>query len=254
MRKGGAHKKTYSRKEEKSLSITLKQFDGAHVTPKDDAVLYSHLEPRNGILTGCEVSFLGGNQIQIGAGYGIVHGRLFLIEAETINVTLSSSGTVAGRLVVGIDISNFDIPISFVQQTGSTLPELIQENLNSGGSVFELPLATYNVEATQLSNFKDVRPTIAPESDNVEYTKSGSINEVLNDGYEYTFNTVTSLVLKGGNGRAHGWIYFGSSTPSIDVTFDSVLGDDINSAIAGERWEFDVENNCAFFANWGVIG
>lgn len=235
------------------MSITLKHFDGGHVTPKDDSVLFGFLEPRNGFIIGSEVSFLGGNQITIAGGYGIICGRLFLIEAETLSINLASSGTLLGRLIIKIDLANFSTPISFIQQSGSTLPELTQEDLSSGGTVFELPVATYNVSTTQISNFKDVRRVILPENKTVKVEKSGNIDEILLDEYEYYFRSVLSLKLTAGEGHSHGFIIFSAAPTSVDIKVDFTLGDDIKKAAAGEKWEFDVNDGCALFTSWGVV-
>lgn len=232
------------------MSIELKQFDGAHVTPKDDAVLYGFLEPRNGFITGCEVSFLGGNLISIAGGYGIVGGRLFLIEAETLSINLSLNGNVNGRLVIKIDLANFSAPISFVQQSGAVLPELTQEDLSSGGTVFELPVATYTVSSTQLTNFRDIRTVILPENKTVKVRKSGAIDEVLLDGYEYSFESVVSLKLTAGSGHSHGFIRFSTAPTELDIDIDAALGDSLSKAEAGEKWEFDICERCAIFTCW----
>lgn len=253
MREGGTYQKTYFGKEEKGLSIELKQFDGAHVTPKDDATLYGFLEPRNGFITGCEVSFLGGNQIAVASGYGIVGGRLFLIEAETLSIDLSLNGNVSGRLIVKVDLTNLSAPISFIQQSGTTLPELLQEDFSSGGTVFELPVATYTVSSTQLTNFRDVRNVILPENKTVKVNKSGVIDEVLLDGYEYSFESVVSLKLTAGEGHSHGFIKFSTAPTALDIDVDASLGDSPAKAAAGEKWEFDICDRCAFFTCWGVI-
>lgn len=138
--------------------IILKQFDGANVTPADDAALYAHLDARSGIISGVEIAHLGANQISIGAGRGIVCGRTFVIEAETVLATLSTSGTQNGRLLLQIDLGNADAPASFITQAASVLPDLVQEDLNEGGTLYQLVLATYTVNTTTISGFSAVAP------------------------------------------------------------------------------------------------
>ena len=229
----------------------MKQFNGANVTPKDDAVLYNFFDPRNGIITGCEVSFLGDNQIKINGGYGLIGGRLFLVEEEVLNIPLSAGGTVLGRTIIKVDLGDSVNPISFVNQTGTTLPDLTQENISVSGTVYELPVATYYVEATKLSNFEDARYVIYPDSKSSKYEKSGIIKETLIDGFDYTFKNVTSLTLTASAGHSHGMIFFADSITEINVNVTKSLGDKIDEAEPGEVWEFDIENGYAFFANWG---
>ena len=138
--------------------IILKQFDGANVTPADDAALYAHLDARSGIISGVEIAHLGANQISIGAGRGIICGRTFVNEAETVLATLSASGTQNGRLLLQLDLGNADAPASFITQAASVLPDLVQEDLNEGGTLYQLVLATYTVNTTTISGLSAVAP------------------------------------------------------------------------------------------------
>lgn len=140
--------------------IILKQFNGANVTPADDAALYAHFDRRCGVFAGCEIAHLGANQISISSGRGMVCGRTFAVEAETILATLATSGTQNGRLLVHVDIGNAEAPISFVTQAAATLPDLVQEDLNDGGTVYQLVLATYTVNSTTISDLS-VAPLIS---------------------------------------------------------------------------------------------
>ena len=64
---------------------------------------------------------------------------------------MAASGSLAGRLIIHIDIANVDEPIKFVTQVANSLPELVQEDINRAGTVYEIPLATYTAEVTQIS-------------------------------------------------------------------------------------------------------
>lgn len=140
--------------------IILKQFNGANITPADDAALYAHFDRRCGVFAGCEIAHLGANQISVGSGRGIVCGRTFVIEAETVLATLSTSGTQNGRLLLQIDLGNADAPASFITQAASVLPDLVQEDLNEGGTLYQLVLATYAVNSTTISDLS-VAPRIS---------------------------------------------------------------------------------------------
>jgi hypothetical protein len=138
------------------MGIELKQFDGASVTPKDDAVLYDRVFDESGILAGCGVTHLGGNQLQVAAGRGIAKGHTFVVTQETINATVSDSGTKRGRLIIQIDTSNPTTPISFVTQMAAELPALTQEDITDDGNVYELPLVEYDISEVAISNVEDV--------------------------------------------------------------------------------------------------
>lgn len=151
------------------MGIELKQFDGASVTPKDDAFLYNRIVDESGILSGCDVTHLGGNQLQIAAGRGIAKGHNFVVTQETINATVSDSGTKRGRLIIQIDTSNPTTPISFVTQMAAELPALTQEDITDDGDVYELPLVEYDISEVAISNVEDV-------SNQIDYVKHISYN------------------------------------------------------------------------------
>ena len=134
------------------MSIELKQFAGASVTPADDAKLYNFLlGDKTGIAEGIEVTYLGGNQLKISSGWGICKGRMFVVEEETINAALSAEGSVPGRLLLNIDITQ-DVPATFVTQAGTDAAELIQEDINGSGTVYQIQLASYTVNEIAVSN------------------------------------------------------------------------------------------------------
>ena len=122
--------------------ITLYQIDGGLVPPIADARLYEFLSGGAiGIVEGSEVTSIGGTQLSIADGWGVVLGRVFSIESETISVTTPASGTVDGRLIVQIDIANEETPISLITQAETPLPDLVQEDINASGTVYKYVVA-----------------------------------------------------------------------------------------------------------------
>lgn len=142
--------------------ITLLQYNASIVTPTDDAYLYNHIINDSGIFTGVEVTTQGGNIINVSDGRGIILGRNFVVEAQTINATLPTSGSVPGRLLIQIDMANTEAPISFVTQAQDPLPAMVQENINASGTVYQLPIATYTAQPTMISDLQYVAHTISP--------------------------------------------------------------------------------------------
>lgn len=134
--------------------IELKQWNGSNVTPADDAALYSHFDGRSGVFVGCEITLSGSNELNISAGRGLIGGRQFVVEAETVMAELASSGTQSGRLLVRLDLTNTETPIAFVTQAASVLPDLVQDDMTAGGTIYELVLATYKVTTTAVINFE----------------------------------------------------------------------------------------------------
>ncbi len=137
--------------------LTLKQFTGSLVTPTDDALFYDFLiSGQCGIFEGCEVTHLGANQLRVSSGRGVILGRIFTVEEETIQAAVSPGGEVDGRLLIRVDVANGEKPIEFVTQAETPLPELTQEDINRDGSVYELPLAVYKVTELLISGLASV--------------------------------------------------------------------------------------------------
>ena len=172
--------------------ITLKQFAGQNITPTDDATLYELFSnSQSGLIYGCNVTSLGANQLQVSAGRGMILGRSFVVEQETILADLAPSGNMMGRLSIKIDLGNAETPISFETQVGSVLPSPTQEELNRGGSVYEMPLATYNADAVQITNLQNVAPPLimpAPVAiENGTYVGDGAATKAIELGYKPYF-------------------------------------------------------------------
>ena len=146
------------------MSIQLHTVDNGIVNAINDAKYYEKLtNSACGMVEGGVVTIVSANTLHITSGWGIILGRLFTINAEDINVEVSASGTVNGRLKLVIDLSNPDTPISFASEARSSLPALTQEDLNNGGYVYEFALATYDIDELNATNIVSNTPiNIAP--------------------------------------------------------------------------------------------
>lgn len=147
------------------MSLVLYQIadDGTNgiVTPDADAQVYACATgDACGLITGGAVTWLGTNRLQVASGWGIVHGRCFKIEKETVLAATSTYGTKQGRLLLRIDLAG-STPIQFVTQAESTLSDLVQEDFTTGGTIYELPLATYSISTTTVSSLQNVAPQAA---------------------------------------------------------------------------------------------
>lgn len=110
-----------------------------------------------GVVTGMNVSSTG-TRLIVTSGWGIIKGAAFEVQQETIAAAVPSSGTQQGRLLVELNVVNNTI--QFRTQVGSTLPNLVQDNINNGGSIYQLELATYSISATAISNLTTTYHTI----------------------------------------------------------------------------------------------
>lgn len=161
--------------------ITLLQYNASIVTPTDDAYLYNHIINDSGIFTGVEITTQGGNIINVSDGRGIILGRNFVVEAQTINATLPTSGSVPGRLLIQIDMANTEAPISFVTQAQDPLPALVQEDINASGTVYQLPIATYTAQPTMISDLQYVAHTISPGTVSSFNGRTGAVTPQTGD-------------------------------------------------------------------------
>lgn len=149
--------------------ITIKQFNQSTVNPVDDATLYYMLMQSSGVLSGLQVTLSGTNQLNVTAGYAFACGRMLEVSAETVSASLATSGTQKGRLYIHIDLTNATTPAQLMTVAAATLPDPEQDNLNAGGSLFDIPLAEYDVTVAQVTGLSYVAPrcTTAPESANL---------------------------------------------------------------------------------------
>lgn len=142
------------------MSINLVTYANQTVTPTNDAIIYERAIDQNGIFHGCNVTVFG-NNVNITGGYGIVCGREFVIESESIPVTLAPSGTNDGRLYVRLDLADADEPIQLLTAQGNPLPPLEQDaDVNYTNGTYEMELATFTVGVSALSDVVETFETI----------------------------------------------------------------------------------------------
>lgn len=142
------------------MSINLVTYANQTVTPTNDAIIYERAIDQNGIFHGCNVT-VSGNNVNITGGYGIICGREFVIESESIPVTLAPSGTNDGRLYVRLDLADADAPIQLLTDQGNPLPSLEQDaDVNYVNGAYEMELATFTVGVSTLSDCVETFETI----------------------------------------------------------------------------------------------
>lgn len=123
-----------------------------------DRRLYEHLLLSDvGVVDGINISANGTNLI-VSSGWGVIKGAIFQVEQETIQATVPASGSVTGRLLVELNVTNSTI--EFVTQAESPLPALVQEDINTNGSIYQMPLATYTISTAAISGLTMVYDTL----------------------------------------------------------------------------------------------
>lgn len=142
--------------------IKLVTASGQTVTPQDDALIYEKFATGSGIIYGCEVTIKNSNTLHINAGHGIVCGRKFTVTDSDIPVTLSSSGTLNGRLYIHLDLSLLSDPIVLNTEIANTLtPEVHGSNVNINNGIYDINLVTFTVDTLTIDNLTDVAPHVS---------------------------------------------------------------------------------------------
>lgn len=143
-----------------AVSLNLITFSGGTVTPKTDGIIYDSAIGQCGVFYGCNVT-ANGNTVYVSSGYGIIRGRFFEINDSSVAVTLSSSATLSGRIYLRLDLSNTTEPLQLLVASGSTLPDLTQEeDANFTNGVWEMELATFEITTSAIENVTETFATI----------------------------------------------------------------------------------------------
>lgn len=132
------------------MSVNIVTYTGKTRTAQHDAMTYDAAIGQSGILYGCEITATG-NTLTVGGGFGIIKGRVFQIEEESITVQLEPSGTASKMLVLTLDLSNFSEPLALSVQDSSY--ELTQDNdANFDTGIYQIRMATFTVTSVEITN------------------------------------------------------------------------------------------------------
>lgn len=142
------------------MSIALVTYNDKTVTPQDDALVYETALRKSGMIYGGGVTLKSANVLRIAAGHGVIAGRKFTIEAQDINIQLTGSGTVKGRVYIHLDLSNVISPIQILTETGGTLtPPIQNDNVNITNGIYEFNVCEFTVGSSTISDLVNVSPT-----------------------------------------------------------------------------------------------
>lgn len=172
------------------MGIKMNTYAGGQITAGNDAILHDRAIANTGILHGCNITFMGANQIHIEKGYLLIKGRYCTVTEDTIQVAMSNSETeLPGRLYVRADLADAQEPVKILSVAAEQLPELTQdENFNYDNGVWEMELATYTAGMTAI---KDLTVTCeeVPEGASKKETAAllGKIDELTENLGDLTF-------------------------------------------------------------------
>lgn len=142
------------------MGANLITWSGQTVTPQYDALVFG-LSALDGIIYGVDImqSASDPNIINVSNGYGIIQGRFFTIEEFSVNVELTTGATYQGQLILHMDLSNADEPISVVVDTGATIRSLIKDaDVNIVNGIYEMQLCTFIVDAAAVTDIAITYP------------------------------------------------------------------------------------------------
>ena len=204
------------------MSIQLVTYANQTVTPTNDAIIYEKAVDQNGIFYGCNVTVTS-NNVNITGGYGLVCGREFVINSDSIAVTLAPSGTLEGRLYVRLDLADADAPIQLLTATGNTLPPLVQDDdVNYTNGTYEMELATFTVGVSSLSDVVETFETIEGVKTKVlsltptfEYV--GVVNQIHWSEWVAPDNGIVVMDIGWNTGGGFGYYYVKDATDNVSV-------------------------------------
>lgn len=177
-------------------NIKLVTYAGSTVTPLDDALIHETAIVKSGIIYGAEVTMKSSNVLHIAAGHGLVCGRKFTITESDISVQLTSGATFLGRLYVHMDLSNTTEPIQLLIETATTLTKVVQQsNVNIINGIYEFNLATFEIDASTISNVVNVAPKVSGQNTDEMKELFVQKTDILKSMEEVTANKAENMVV-----------------------------------------------------------
>lgn len=132
------------------MSVNIVTYTGKTRTAQHDAMTYDAAIGQSGVFYGCDIT-AAGNTLTVGGGFGIIKGRVFEIEEESITVPLASSGTQNKMLVLTLDLSNSSEPLALsVQNSTYELTQDADTNFDAG--IYQIRMATFKVTSVEITD------------------------------------------------------------------------------------------------------
>lgn len=150
----------------------------------DSMIFRKMLDYNDGVLNGMALSNTN-SSITIGEGNILVAGRpIGVIGSETVTAGTDSAYC---KLVVEIDLSQTATVSTFEQvsfkiiKSTTAYPNVTQQDMDNGGTLYQVALAQFRTSANGITDFVDIRPMLDFEA---IYTKIGNDVRALIDQLE----------------------------------------------------------------------
>lgn len=135
---------------------------GQNVSPSDDGRLYNQAF-EDGLFEATSITSLGENLVGLGAMYGIICGRDFTAESQSVNVLLPDDGTETGYIYIQYDTTTEDI-ITIESALAPFTPQY--DDINTSGTICQMILAEYEANSVAVTDITSVYPIATTKPNN----------------------------------------------------------------------------------------
>lgn len=157
-------------------------FDNQQCLAKDDGAVYAALLT-DGVLSGCSISFSGGN-VSVGAGRLMIKGRQVRVPSTQTSALSQTSGYA--RIRIRLDMTavseedDFRQVVSAVDYASTVggFPALVQTDINAAGSYYDFVLCVVSLGSLGVTGIVSAPPAAGPRL-------TGAI-VLTSDSYGYT--------------------------------------------------------------------
>ncbi len=183
------------------------QFEGSNVTAKDDATLYNYLlNGDSGVISGFECRVTSSNNISISDGELIIKGRMITSVDTEITAELYNSSSIGkGRIYLEVDTTkSVDEAVKIKSVANSSLPNLIQQDINKSETIYQFELATYDTTNLGLSNLQNTADKLSTQKEQLDYLtnrigksvalSNGTIGLTINYDNKWYYNKCGNIV------------------------------------------------------------
>ena len=195
------------------MSTKVIRATGANVSPAEDARLFKQMFQTDGLFYDAEITARGSSQVYIPSLYGIMQGRDFTTDPMDFNVELpNSDGT--GYILVKFDTTTDNI-ISIVSELAPYTPTY--EDINAGGTICEMIIATYTATPTQVSTIT-MTYSMANFGGKMEKTLNTGNTSISFSNPLFTDNTYFDIYTDSSAVKPTGWSF---SSDTLTISFNA---------------------------------
>ena len=165
--------------------MKLIRWAGENVTPSDDAKLSRRLYA-DGLFASVTPTHTSGT-VTIPALYGMMCGRDFTTDEETLDAILATSGTITGQIYMYIDTEDATYPLDLkIRNSVSALPT---NDINADGTTYGIEIAQYTANTSEVTGV-----TFTAKINNVYGGKiADNLDTITQSGFYTCYGTATGV-------------------------------------------------------------